>query len=354
VKRIQLTIMLDQLNFKPTKKLCSYWSSLPQSSFSLGKIKIPALFSEHKSVVIEYTLFIVLILFETFTIFYLEDQGVTFVIMAILAIVEIIIAVLPLLWQNKQNSNKTYVEAQIFVSAIKLKWSNPNDEYYNNKFSKDKKDWENKLFKINLITAIFTLVITGFGFWKFWTYYELLGNLIFTQLIGRFILISIVLGIFVHLFATKTVFLNLLMKNRLKKELNQFYAGLSTSCDTDDGYTMIDIPLNIFSQKPSFVKFSVKTITNSQDCRAQILERLNSAGDNNLITVRNIKSNGGGDPVSYTESNIFSDGATLLYTKLLRDKDIQDLMNVQGSSNHYFEQEIIAAYAKEQQLNKYI
>lgn len=346
--------MLDIINFKPTKKLCSYWSSLPQSSYSLGKTKIPALFSEHRSVAIENTLFLILILFETFTILYLEDQGVTFVIMAILAFVEIIIAILPLLWQNKQNYNKAYVETQIFVSAIKLKWSNPNDEVYNNRFNKDKKDWDNKLFKIKLISAIFSLIIIGFGFWKFWTYYELLGNMIFTQLIGRFILISIVLGIFVHLFATKTVFLNLLMKSRLKKELNQFYAGINTSCDTDDGYTMIEIPLNIFRQRPSFVKFSVKAITNSQNCRAQILERFNSAEDNNLITVRNIKSNGGGDPVSYTERDNFSDGATLLYTKLLRDKDIQDLMNVQESSNHYFEQEIIAAFAKEQQLNKYI
>lgn len=349
MKRIQLTIMLDQLDFKPSNKLCSYWSSLPQSSISLGKIKIPALFSEHRSVVIEKTLFLVLILFETFTIFYLENQGVAFVIMAILAFVEIIIAILPLFWQNKQNFNKNYVDAQIFVNKTKLRWSNPHDKSLCDNLMTAINKWKRKKTTINIITAIFSLIIVGFGFWKFWTYYQLLGNLIFTQLSGRFILISIFLGIFVHLFATKTVFLNILMKYTLKKELNEKYAGNPQYRYIDGGYTMIEIPLNTFQQKPKFTKFSVQEINNSQTCRAQILEKYSQKENDNMV-VRQIKSQGGAAPVNFTENNIFSEGATFLYTYLLRDKDIQDVYNVQNTANLTFEQEIIAAYGKEQQL----
>jgi hypothetical protein len=109
--------MLDQHNFKPSSKLCSYWSSLPQGSSFIGKTKVPALFSEHKSFSIEYILFVFLILFELFIIYFLAHQGIPFVVMAILAVVEIIIAILPLFWQGKQKMNKAYVDGQIFVYA---------------------------------------------------------------------------------------------------------------------------------------------------------------------------------------------------------------------------------------------
>lgn len=343
--------MLEIFDFKPSKKLCSFWSSLPQSSFSLGNIKIPALFSEHRSVVIEYTLFLVLILFETFTIFYLENQGVNFVIMAILAFVEVVIAILPLFWQNKQNFNKTYIGAQIFVNETKLRRSNPNDKNLCDSIIRAIKNWESKKTTINIISAIFSIVIIGFGFWKFWTYYEMLGNQMFIQLSGRFILISIFLGIFVHIFATKTVFLHILMKLTLKKELNQYYAGNPIYRNIDGGYTMIDIPLNHFNLKPNFEKVSVPVIMNAQTCRAQIMEKYTKIlSDTTDIIVRQIPGPGNATPTSYTENDKFSEGATFMYTKLLRDTDIQDIMNKQQSNNLTFEKEIIAAIGKEQQL----
>jgi hypothetical protein len=345
--------MLQQLNFKPSRKLCSYWSSLPQGSIYLGKTEVPALFSEHRSFFIEYLLLSMLLAFEGVTIYMLDEAGINPLIMIILAIVEVIIAILPLVWQGNQNLNKAYVKAQIFVNSTLLKWSNPEQSDHCESLKTAIKNWKRKKNNIGIISFLFSLVILGFGYWKFYIYYNAYGSgLFFKEIGGRFVLISIFLGVIVHTIVTKTVFLHLLMKARLSKELKANFAGDPVYIDVDGGYTHESLPLQSLGRQPLFRQHYVQTVTNSQSCRAQLLCKwMSNQGDNVKVKI-SINSKSNAAPVMYTNDQEFSEGATFLHTKLLRDADIQSVMDVQRADNENFEREIIAAIGKQEQLKK--
>jgi hypothetical protein len=274
--------------------------------------------------------------------------------MAILAVVEIIIAILPLFWQGKQKMNKAYVDGQIFVYATLLKWSNPSDSEQNETLRKSVKQWNATRTAITLMETVFGFVIAGFGFWKFWTYYNFYGNQIFLELAGRLILISILLGVVVHLFVTKTVFLHMLMKNRLNKELAEKAAGNANHIDTDSGYTMVDIPVSNFANKPKFEKYSVESVLTPQMCRAQLLKKAGDAAfSNDRSNTKTVTGGNGASSVVFSEETSFDSGATFLYTNLLRDKDIQSVITAQRADST-FEQEVIAAIGKKEQLLKIV
>ena len=341
-------VMLDQFDFKPSRKLCSFWSSLPQGGFSLGKTKVPPLFSEHRSFFIEYFLFTTLILLEVYTIYFLAHEGVPYIVMAILAGLEILIAILPLLWQNKQNFNKSYVEAQIFVYKIFKKYSDPENQGQYDVLDAAVKKWSSKKRNIVIVNFIFGLIIVGFGYWKFYTYYGIYGQQIFEQLSGRLIFMSIALGVIVHLFVTKTVFLHLLMLSRLGKELNEKSAGNPTYRDLDKGYTMVPITMNFISE-PLFIKYHVdnqQDVSSIQNSRAQLLKK---ADGNNQTVIKSIPGSGGSESGLFSMEENFGSGATFLFTKLLRDEDVKRVIDVQ---HDVFEGEIIAAVGKKQQLDR--
>src|SRR5210317_162809 len=76
-----------------------------------------------------------------------------------------------------------------------------------------------------LMKVLVILVIIALAFWKFYVYYNLLRNGIFILAVGRLTLSSIILGLLVHIFVTKIVFVDLLRLSRRRYEKNQFDNG---------------------------------------------------------------------------------------------------------------------------------
>jgi hypothetical protein len=129
-------------------------------------------------------------------------------------------------------------------------------------------------------------------------------------------------------------------------------AGNANYIDTDNGYTMVDIPVSIFATTPKFERYSVDNVTTPQMCRAQLLKKVDAnVFSNDANNLKWVESSNGANSQTFSNETGFDTGATFLYTKLLRDTDIQSIITAQKAA-HTFEQEIIAAIAKKEQLLK--
>ncbi len=338
--------MLTELNFKPSSRLKTFWMCLPQKSTAIGSTKVPSLFSDHKSFVIQYMFFIVFLILEIYAILSFSHRGVDINVLLLLAVGELVIALIPLLFEFLSNENcKAWVESQLYVHKIKLKYFNSQLTAENAALAADIKKWKMKLNRIQFINFLIGMSILFLAYSKYYIYYQIYGSELLNMQIGRLLIFSIVIGVFTHIWCTKTVILAMVLAVRQKNEINQKRAGNATyiyntapqmnrfwefSLDT----TMLDPNLQFrFGQTANLIL--AKKFTN-----------VNAVADGQVL--KNYTLDGGQAGAYYVDGSTFSNDAILLNNQFIKDEDVLQVVNMLPGQR---EKELITSFGRENQLN---
>ncbi len=223
----------SKLGYRPSGDLLKYWAMIPQVTTNINNETIPSLFGNIKSSIVAYIMVALLIVVEAILIFQLNEEGVGVLAIFAISLFDFIIAIIPPIILLQLDLIPSQIKTNIFINREKRK--NPksriperfedNREHFNQSLDREMKRWKGEKWKVFGINVFFILLIIGLNVWKFFIYYEVLGNGIFVEPIGRFILTVILLSIIIHILFTKICFLNWRFKSILKSQLKAFDSG---------------------------------------------------------------------------------------------------------------------------------
>jgi hypothetical protein len=215
--------------FQPDGKLLKYWTLLPQVSTTVGGEEIPPLFGALRNIALHYIFFGFLLILELACIYNLFDQGTPTLILIILSLFDFIIAIIPALWETKPGFSSKQIKANIYIAESKLQLKIADDSSLGNKrtiveasLNQSKKSQR----KLLIAKLLFSALIIVFASVKFWFYWGILGSDIFVETIGRLLLATILLSVFVHIICTKTILYHLIFWTSLKKQIDNSRRGL--------------------------------------------------------------------------------------------------------------------------------
>lgn len=335
-----------KIGFRPTGNVLKFWTLLPQISSNSNH---PPLFGKIKGITIYYIMVGVLLLIEGYLAFNLNEEGLDFKMFVILSIADFAIVILPALIHLDPNYNSTIINANIFIYEKKLKIDNKKPETINTKESyiaelvKERNKWKSNKTKNTLISSLVTLSIIGLAAWKFVSFYTVLGDDIFTEAIGRFILTGLIIGILVHVICTKVVFYHIFYKTTFNKQLREF--------EDSGGQENRIYQHEVNKQYPlTFNVTYTPVVSNAQ----RICEEIDSSelkkielGEEKATL---LKLNNGDIETEYRIDKIKNrDNAKLVYTGLLTDAELSSLSIGQSDADA---KTAIIVSGKEIQLNQ--
>jgi len=209
-----LEIYNSKHDFLPQGRLLNYWTSLPQSGTEVNGKPIPSLYGNLKSILIPTLMVCLLILLEIGLAYEMNDQGLDPLILISLSVFDFAIAIFPIFFLGKKKQ-LAKIRSQIFIFQTKqticgtIETDNISEEL------KEKN-------KIKSIKYIINTAIIALAVWKFVNYYNVLGGDIFSEPIGRFTILTIIVGVGTHIYFTKDWFVywfqfRPVLKNSLKK-----------------------------------------------------------------------------------------------------------------------------------------
>lgn len=335
----------NKLGFRPSGDLLKHWAMLPQVTTTIEKYKVPSLFGNIKSVRMPIIMVILLVLVEFILIFQLYEEGVGFLAILAISIFDFVIAILPAIILMKLDLIPAQIEANIFInnekrtndySIIPEKY-NGNREHYKRELRDELKKWKRDHSKTKVTNYLSFGAIILLNVWKFIIYYEVLGEDIFYEAIGRFILTVILLSIIVHILFTKVVYLYWRFNSILKEQLQGFDYG---------DFKIQSNEINA-SKELEFEHTFRPAYSNNQ----RIAQKVNDPSEaNNSSEVLELEYDGIKSKYRVDKFNGKKD-IYLIYTGLLTDAEIQGLYTNQKDSPI---RRAIVASCKETQLSQLI
>ncbi len=340
--------MLNEPNFKPSSRLRAYWMCLPQKTITVGSTQFPSLFNDLKPFFFQNFFFIIFIVLEVYSIFSFAHRGLDINIMLLLAIGEVVIALIPLMFEMVSTENcMAWVNSHLYITKIKMLYSNPSLIDNNADLAVDLSKWRSRKNRIILVYGFISALIILMGFSKFYIYYQIYGFELVNMQIGRLLLLSIIVGIITHLWCTKVVFLNLILKFKESSEISKKRSGrvdfLYNSNLTEYKAYQPDIS-TIQGYTDGGLKF--RNAISSQLLAVRNYDGSN-VGDGSFI-LRQYNKIGGGVGM-YVDGNVtFSHDLILLNNQFVSDNHLGVIVNQQSGIK---EKELLACYIREHQLN---
>ncbi len=334
-----------KLKFRPKGNALKFWTLLPQVSSNSNN---PPLFGKIKGIVIYYIMIGALLFMEGVLAYTLNEEGLNFMTFLALSIADFVLVILPALFHLNPNYNSAIINANIFIYTQKLRIDNKRPETTQTKESyimdlkKDLNKWKSNR-TVNTIINIFVFVaIVGLSVWKFISFYNVLGNDIFVESIGRFILIGLIISVLVHAFCTKIVFYHLFYKSSFNKQLKDFENS------GGEDYKILKHETNKQYNLTFNLSYNPVASNNQRVCEEILDNEINNPeSKSNIIALNN-----GDRDVHYRIDKIVNrDNARLVYTGLLTDSELTSLS--QGQSNSDSRIAIIVS-GKEIQLGQII
>ena len=336
-----------KIGFRPTGNVLKFWTLLPQ--VSSNSKNHPPLFGKIKGIAIYYGLVAVLLLIEGYLAFNLNEEGLDFKMFVILSIADFAIVILPALIHLNPNYNGAIIDANIFINEKKRSIDNKKPETIGTKeaylmdLKKELNKWKANKRTNMLINLAVALSIIGLAVWKFVSYYSVLGDDIFTEAIGRFILTGLIIGILVHIICTKIVFYHIFYKISFNSQLKEFDESGSQE------YKIFQHETNKKYQLTFNVPYT-PVVSNVQRIYEELdgveLKKIEAGEEKATV----LKLNNGDIETDYRIDKIKNrDNAMLVYTGLLTDGELSSLAIGQADADA---KTAIIVSGKEIQLNQ--
>ena len=193
-------------------------------------------------------------------------------------------------------------------------------------------EFEKKKSVIRLISYFVGFVIVIFCLIKFYTYYKIYRTTIFVNPAGRLVVATCILGLITHLTSTKVVLLDMLVRRRKRKEIQAKRDNVGDFV-YGDTYNDSPIEINTLTKPPVFRR--------SEFNKQLLMESMNEAEYKKMSESEKgqVKVISTGDKIFLSTKQTFSKDAVICYTQLLKDKDLNDIIEAHTNT---FEKEIIA------------
>jgi len=232
-----LEIYNSKHDFLPQGRLLNYWASLPQSGTEVNGKPIPSLYGNLKSTLIPTLMVCLLILLEIGLAYEMNDQGLDPLILISLSVFDFAIAIIPIFFLGKLKQ-LAKIRSQIFIFQIKQNICGTVEAYNITEEQKEKK-------KVKYIKYIINTAIVALAVWKFVNYYNVLGSDIFSEPIGRFTLLTIIVCVVTHIYFTKDWFVYWFQfRPELKKALNKWREGEAYKLNGGYAEKLLDYPVD--------------------------------------------------------------------------------------------------------------
>jgi hypothetical protein len=349
---MNLKIFDNRSGYRPSSSLKEWWLLMPQNDTTVQGIesfdgeKVPPVFGEPKNVAIHFVLVGILILSEMMLILQLEDNGVDFNILMILSAIDFVIAILPvLIIKFLFKITPAEINARIFIEKVKRFFNEKDglisDNERNNRravYQYQIEDYEGRLRKFRWLNIFSLVVILAFSFWKFISFYEVLGHYIFLIPIGRFIMSILVLSIITHLISTKIVFVSVFFYNTLRKELKARKKDLGL-------YSIPPSEKNKPKEITGFPGNYKASIALNQRIAQQVAYKTEEGKDHSDVLLLKW-----GDDSRYYRTQHFTEdkGICIIYSGLLTDPELEGLSTTQDAG----EKLAVLATGKDIQLSQ--
>lgn len=336
---MKLNLFDNTSGYMPSEKVRFWWRLLPQHAGTYhgthegeaGK-KIPPVYADPKNVSIHFILVFILIGAELYLMLQLRENGIDFMVLLILSIIDFIIAVLPILLSWLYNT-KAEINARIFIAEAQVELNRQLNSATETEDAKTARRtnlkrnllmWQRKLIPHRLITVFVIGVLLTFSVWKFISFYEVLGSDIFVEPIGRFIVGVILLSIAVHLISTKIVFAATLMYPLLWRESGKQIKYGDHTVD----WTMKNVPREV--SYPG--KFKAAVADNQRIMQA--IDRNQLPEDTDFQNTSEYMLLPYEHMQNWYRNNFKDDkGITIIYTGILADPELLTLAGVQNASD---------------------
>lgn len=309
-----------KIGFRPTGNALKFWTLLPQVSSNSNN---PPLFGKIKGITLYYIMVGILILLEAVLAYSLNEEGLNFITFLVLSIADFALVIFPSFFHLSPSLNSAIINANIFINEKKLRIDNKKPETidthdsYVVELRKELNKWKSNRTKNRLLSIAVFIAVVGLAIWKFFSFYSVLGDDIFVEAIGRFILTSLIISILVHVICTKVVCYHLFYSATLRKQRKEFEEFHEHKIQQHE------------TNKPFALMFNVPytpVVANNQ----RICEEVSSMEINNLKIqeekVTLIQLNNSGVDRDYRIDRIENkDNAKLIYTGLLLDAEVTSL-----------------------------
>lgn len=347
-----MSLFNNNLDFRPKGSILKLWAMLPQVTTDVDGDRVPPIFGNVKSMALANIIIVILIIMEVVLIFQLDDQGVPYITLLGLSIFDFIIAVLPMVIMFNMNMIPSIYDANIFnlkakrdiPGEIPLKFDGKK-EAYKQELNDKIDDFTKKKKMVSLLSLLFTLLIIGFGAWKFFTYWDVFGNDIFVEPIGRFVVIVILVSYIAHIGFTKTVINSRWFKMLLAAQIAE-RKKTNNKFRIDRGETNKTHPLK-FNVEYFPVQSGNQFIAQQCECppyeenKKDFIKRLETpSGDLECYRTNKFEKK-----PAFEERRLY-----LIYTGLLIDSEINELFIAQPNATS---QKAMIAECKEIQLSQF-
>lgn len=311
--------MFYHTDFKPSGTPLKFWTLLPQVS---SRADNPPLFGKIKSISIYYIMVIILIGLEIMLALNLNEEGIDFKVFVALSIADFALVILPALAYLNPAFNPALIKANIFIQKTKLLLVDitkiptqfgDNKEAYRQSIINESNRFKSQKTKTFIYEVIISILIVGLSLFKFYSFYSVLGSDIFVEPVGRFICITILISILVHLLCTKYVFYHLFYYFSMNSQKNAFqHQGLYKVRANDRNRIL---PLNYLTPYDPVVVENqricqeVSEEAESKDTRTKTIQ-IESSGVERTYRIDKIQGN---------------EKVCLIYTGLLLDSEITEM-----------------------------
>jgi len=187
--------------------------------------------------------------------------------------------------------------------------------------------------KTQFLKLLVAVAILASGVYKFISYWAIFGKSIFIIGVGRFIIISIILSILIHVLCTKTVIYHILFSKGLKKQIKDFEAHGAHKIGNNE--------MNKFAELNYLVPYNPVVVGNQKIW--QKADPSSSGEQTNNLTLSNNTTQR-----FRTNQIIGNEGVYIIYTGILLDSEINNLYSQQNNS---IEKKAVAAACKEIQIS---
>ena len=333
-----ISIYNNTTGFRPKGDLLKLWAMLPQVTSYIGQHKIPSLFGNPKSVRIPIIMVILLVAIEGVLVFQLNEEGVGFLAILAISIFDFVIAILPPEILMRKNLVPADIEANIFVNEQRLQLPAPigADKDYKGTLDRKVQHFERKRKIVNMINISFVFILIGLNIWKFFIYFGVLGDGIFVEPIGRFILTVILLSIIVHIFYTKIVYIYWRYTSEFSKQHKDFTRKVN--------YFIPDDEINKSKEIEFSLKYKPAFSANQRIAQRILLHEQTDPDKERIMELPHDSA-----PLKYRVSDfIGTQNIHIVFTGLLTDPEIQGLYSVQDAGSR----EAILVTCKEIQIDQ--
>lgn len=217
-----MKILQEKGDFRPIGSVLKLWALLPQVSTSASGRMIPSLFGDLKSVVIPLLMVILLIVSEIVLVMQLNDEGVGYLVLLILSILDFVVAILPPVIQYFSNRIPAVLKTEKFIAEYEIKTifqlGDNNNSSTIQEARRSLQNANSKLFQNTVMKWVFFFIIVGLSIWKLMSIYTVFEDDLFIIPLGRFVLGVTILSIITHQFFTSIVVVYLLFSSAMKKQ----------------------------------------------------------------------------------------------------------------------------------------